>query len=47
MERNVAPLRLKAGMVSAVIVNPEAQKNDGDKTTINNRGKNEVHGRSK
>jgi hypothetical protein len=34
----VASFGLKTGMIPAVIVDPEAQKNDGDQTTINNRG---------
>ena len=43
LERNVATLGLEAGMIAAIIVDPQAEEYRGDKEAIDDRGGYEIH----
>lgn len=43
VEGYVAALGLEAGVVAAVVVAPETEKNGGDEATVDDRGGNEIH----
>ena len=44
LKRHMTALRLEAGVVATVVVDPEAEKNRGDEEAIDDRGGDEVHG---
>jgi hypothetical protein len=46
-ERNMPTLGLEAGVVAAIIVNPEAEKKGGDEEAVNDRGGDEIHLRAR
>ena len=43
LEGNVAALGLEAGVVAAVVVNPQAEEDRGDEEAIDDRGGDEIH----
>jgi hypothetical protein len=48
LKGNVATFRLEAGVVAAIIVDPQTKEDRGDEEAVDDRGGDEVHaGRAK